>query len=49
MATRKRTRSNDPEGVKRDIVEVATREFARLGYSGAKSTPLPPARAPASG
>jgi AcrR family transcriptional regulator len=36
MATRKRTRSNDPEGVKRDIVEVATREFARLGYSGAR-------------
>jgi len=29
-------RVNDPEGTKRNIVEVATREFARKGYAGAR-------------
>ena len=36
MATRKKVRSQDPEGVRRNIVEVATEEFVRLGYSGAR-------------
>jgi AcrR family transcriptional regulator len=37
MAKRKKAaRSQDPEGVRRDIVEVATEEFVRLGYSGAR-------------
>lgn len=36
MATRKKVRSQDPEGVRRNIVEVATLEFVRLGYSGAR-------------
>ncbi|HEY7608200.1 MAG TPA: TetR family transcriptional regulator [Alphaproteobacteria bacterium] len=27
---------NDPEGVKRDIINVATDEFSRKGYSGAR-------------
>jgi AcrR family transcriptional regulator len=27
---------NDPEGTKRNIIEVATREFARKGYAGAR-------------
>ena len=30
------SRTNDPEGVRRNIVEVATREFARKGYGGAR-------------
>ncbi len=29
-------RTHDPEGVKRNILEVATREFAAKGYSGAR-------------
>src|SRR5258708_8934453 len=29
-------RTNDPARTRRDIVEVATREFARKGYSGAR-------------
>jgi AcrR family transcriptional regulator len=29
-------RVNDPEGVKRDIIAVATGEFSRKGYSGAR-------------
>jgi AcrR family transcriptional regulator len=29
-------RTNDPEGVRRNIVEVATLEFARKGYGGAR-------------
>ena len=33
---RQRQRVNDPEGTKRNIVEVATREFASKGYSGAR-------------
>ena len=33
---KRRQRVNDPEGVKRDIVEVATSEFARKGYGGAR-------------
>jgi AcrR family transcriptional regulator len=32
----KRGRVNDPEGTKRNIVEVATAEFARKGYAGAR-------------
>src|SRR5215510_12858047 len=32
----RRRRVNDPEGTKRNIVEVATREFARKGYAGAR-------------
>jgi AcrR family transcriptional regulator len=32
----KRQRVNDPEGTKRNIVEVATREFSQKGYSGAR-------------
>src|SRR5258708_20685249 len=31
-----RQRVNDPEGTKRNIVEVATREFAQKGYGGAR-------------
>lgn len=31
-----RRRVNDPEGTRRNIVEVATREFARKGYAGAR-------------
>jgi AcrR family transcriptional regulator len=33
---RRRQRVNDPEGTKRNIVEVATREFASKGYGGAR-------------
>jgi len=33
---KRRTRTNDPEGTKRNIVEIATREFARKGYAGAR-------------
>ena len=33
---RRRKRTNDPEGTKRNIVEVATHEFARKGYGGAR-------------
>src|SRR5262247_2401240 len=33
---KRRHRVNDPEGVRRNIVEVATREFARKGYGGAR-------------
>ena len=29
-------RTNDPDGTRRNIVEVATREFAHKGYSGAR-------------
>jgi AcrR family transcriptional regulator len=36
MAGRKPTRIQDPEGVRRNILEVATREFVRHGYSGAR-------------
>lgn len=36
MVTRKPSRINDPEGVRRNILEVATAEFARRGYSGAR-------------
>ncbi len=32
----KPARTHDPEGVKRDILAVATQEFARDGYSGAR-------------
>ena len=32
----RRPRVNDPEGTKRNIVEVATREFAQKGYGGAR-------------
>ncbi len=32
----RRRRINDPQGTRRDIVEVATGEFARKGYSGAR-------------
>jgi AcrR family transcriptional regulator len=37
-ATRRRTpqRVNDPEATRRDIIDVATREFADKGYSGAR-------------
>ena len=31
-----RRRINDPDGTRRDIVEVATHEFARKGYGGAR-------------
>lgn len=33
---RKKRRTNDPEGVRRNIVEVATAEFAREGFGGAR-------------
>jgi AcrR family transcriptional regulator len=33
---RQRQRVNDPEGTKRNIVEVATKEFASKGYGGAR-------------
>jgi hypothetical protein len=43
------TTVNDPEGAKRNIVEVATREFAQKGYAAVRGpTPSPAARAPAS-
>jgi len=32
----RRRRINDPQGTRRDIVEVATLEFAQKGYSGAR-------------
>jgi AcrR family transcriptional regulator len=32
----RRPRVNDPEGTRRNIVEVATREFAQKGYGGAR-------------
>lgn len=32
----RRHRINDPQGTRRNIVEVATREFAQKGYSGAR-------------
>lgn len=35
-ATGRASRSNDPEGVKRNILEVATAEFAANGFSGAR-------------
>jgi AcrR family transcriptional regulator len=35
-ATERGGRSNDPEGVKRNILEVATAEFAANGFSGAR-------------
>lgn len=35
-AARTNGRRNDPEGTKRNIVEVATHEFARKGYAGAR-------------
>jgi len=31
-----RQRINDPKGTKRNIVDVATQEFARKGFSGAE-------------
>jgi len=33
---RKKRRTNDPDGVRRNIVEVATAEFAHRGYGGAR-------------
>jgi AcrR family transcriptional regulator len=33
---RKKRRTNDPDGVRRNIVEVATAEFAQRGYGGAR-------------
>jgi AcrR family transcriptional regulator len=32
----RRQRINDPEGTKRNIIEIATQEFAAKGYSGAR-------------
>jgi AcrR family transcriptional regulator len=32
----RRQRANDPEGTKRNIVEIATEEFAGKGFSGAR-------------
>jgi len=32
----RKKRQNDPEGVQRNILEVATAEFAREGFSGAR-------------
>jgi AcrR family transcriptional regulator len=34
--SQRRRRTNNPEGVRRNIVEVATAEFARKGYGGAR-------------
>lgn len=34
--TKRPRRTHDPDGVRRNIVEVATAEFAREGYSGAR-------------
>jgi AcrR family transcriptional regulator len=36
MSAGKTTRTQDPEGVRRNILEVASREFAERGYSGAR-------------
>ena len=33
---KKPRRTNDPDGVRRNIVDVATREFAQKGYGGAR-------------
>lgn len=35
-ATRTRVRINDPEATRKNIIEVATREFAELGFDGAR-------------
>jgi len=35
-APRRRQRVNDPEGTRRNIMEVATKEFADKGFSGAR-------------
>jgi shikimate dehydrogenase len=35
-STRQKTRTNDPERTRRDIIEIATVEFAAEGYSGAR-------------
>lgn len=35
-ASRKRTRTNDPDRTKADILEVATREFSEKGLAGAR-------------
>lgn len=35
-AGRKPSRKNDPEGTRQDILEVATEEFAALGFSGGR-------------
>jgi AcrR family transcriptional regulator len=35
-ARRRRQRVNDPEGTRRNIIEVATKEFADKGFSGAR-------------
>ena len=43
------SRVNDPEGTRRNIVEVATREFAQKGYGSARVDAIAAARAPASG
>jgi AcrR family transcriptional regulator len=32
----RRRRVNDPEGTRRDIIDIATREFAEKGFSGAR-------------
>jgi AcrR family transcriptional regulator len=32
----RRQRVNDPEGTKRNIIEIATEEFAGKGFSGAR-------------
>jgi AcrR family transcriptional regulator len=36
MRKKKARRTNDPDGVRRNILEVATREFAQRGYDGAR-------------
>src|SRR5262245_44350159 len=33
---RRRQRVNDPEGTRRNIIEVATKEFSEKGFSGAR-------------
>ena len=33
---KKRSRKNDPERTRQDIIEIATEEFAAHGYSGAR-------------
>ena len=48
---RRRTpqRVNDPEGTRRDIIDVATREFADKAYSGARDVEIPALRGTSSG
>jgi AcrR family transcriptional regulator len=44
----RKRRTNDPEGNRRNIMDVATREFAEKGFSGARVDAYDARREPAS-